>query len=96
MNQIIVLGKTVNISQLDNKDLIITLSTTTDTDEDTYIKFLVEVENTDTKKLLNSLKLAKMLAVKLQFLHKPLDEVIFVAQKMSILESEDKTNDIKN
>jgi hypothetical protein len=39
MNQIIVLGKTVNISQLDNKDLIITLSTTTDTDEDTYIKF---------------------------------------------------------
>ena len=87
MNQIILLGKVLEVKQVSKKQLVCTIQTESSTDDMVNVSFEIDVNDNPIDILINNIKHAELLAVKLQLLAKQTNGVIYTADKLSVLQT---------
>lgn len=93
MNQIIMIGKVIDLQAKTDDILLVTLSTESENDKDVNVSFIIDTKDRNRIDLMKHLRKNPLLAVKLQLLDKPMfNNVIFTAQKMSLLDVSEQEN----
>lgn len=93
MNQIIMIGKVIDLQAKNEETLLVTLSTESINDKDVNVSFVIDIKDHNKIDLMKYLSKNPLLAVKLQLLDKPMfNNVIFTAEKMSLLDVSEQEN----